>query len=147
MRWASARIIYDVDETNTKRYNFTECAVHFSLSLQSGSMCGVAVSSAARNLQHAIWWKSVKTLYTYLQYLVTLGITTVLANSSEPRSLEGSIQNIWRTGAKGHWDWNLQNSTNLVEGAAESLEEQSLDAASGQCPNSQRPFALVVSSQ
>ena len=33
--------------------------------------------------------------------------------------------------------------TNLAEEAAESLEEQSLDAASGQCPSSQRPFALV----
>ena len=44
-------------------------------------------------------------------------------------------------------DMVRDSATNLVEEAAESLEEQSLDPASGQCPSSQRPFALEVSSQ
>ena len=41
---------------------------------------------------------------------------------------------------------NRESATNLAEEAAESLEER-LNAASGQCPNSQSPFALEVSSQ
>ena len=41
----------------------------------------------------------------------------------------------------------INRETNFVEETAESLEEQSLDAASGQCPSSQRPLALEVSSQ
>ena len=44
-------------------------------------------------------------------------------------------------------DINKESATNLAEEAAESLEEQSLDAASGQCPSSEHPFALEVSSQ
>ena len=42
---------------------------------------------------------------------------------------------------------NRDSATNLAEEATEYLEEQSLDAASGQYPSSQRPFALEVSSQ
>ena len=54
------------------------------------------------------------------------------------------------------WVWELlqtcgyiprDSATNLAEEAAESLEEQRLDAASGQCPKSQRPFGQEVSSR
>ena len=42
---------------------------------------------------------------------------------------------------------DIDGATNLAEEEAESLEEQSPDSASGQCPSSQRPFALEVYSQ
>ena len=42
---------------------------------------------------------------------------------------------------------NRDSATILAEEAANSLEEQSLDTASGQCLSSQLPFALEVSSQ
>ena len=42
---------------------------------------------------------------------------------------------------------NRDSVTNLAEEAVESLEEQHLDATSGQYPSSQRPFGQEVSSR
>ena len=52
------------------------------------------------------------------------------------------------------WEWlqtwlvlpvlQRDSATNLAEEAAESLEEQRLDAASGQCPSSQRPWTTSI---